>query len=304
MKTTLRLIAFSTTIFAVVVVWMTWLDPTKAAQSPASSRPEKALIDDFVLANRMLTSEEISFLDAFGTVSVRSRSAPTHFYMAHSASPGLVTVNDIIEMDLDGKPVSGEGSGLDEERYIHSEIYKARSDVMAVVHSQTPELAAFGVSSVPLRTEDSIVPVFDVRNFTNERGGTISTAVLARSLAQSLGNRNAILLRGDGAVVAAPSIYELVGRASGLRRCEAPTTIDRSRWSVGFQSTEGGTERTASRHADAAHGPHGNRRRHGAGTNLGVLETSRNAADHRPRQVVACGPRGTAGRRFESSDHR
>jgi ribulose-5-phosphate 4-epimerase/fuculose-1-phosphate aldolase len=187
------------------------------AQSPAPSRPEEALIDEFVLANRMLASEEIGFLDAFGSVSVRSRSTPSHFYMAHSVSPGLVTANDIIEMDLDSKPVSGEGSGLDEERYIHSEIYKTRSDVMAVVHSQTPELAAFGVSSVPLRTGDSIVPIFNVRTFNNGRGGTISTAALGQSLAQSLGNRNAILLRRDGAVVAAPSIYELVGSANRLR---------------------------------------------------------------------------------------
>lgn len=217
MKTTLRLTALLTAIFAVVVVWTTWLDPTKAAQSPASSRPEKALLDDFVLANRMLTSEEIGFLDAFGSVSVRSRSSPTHFYMAHFVSPGLVTVNDIIEMDLDGKPVSGEGSGLDEERYIHSEIYRARSDVMAVVHSRTPELAAFGVSSVPLRMDDNTVPIFDVRIFNNGRDGAIGTAALGQSLAKTLGNRNAILLQGDGSVVVAPSIYALVGSANGLR---------------------------------------------------------------------------------------
>ena len=217
MKTTLRLIPFSLTSFAVVVVWTAWLDPTMVARSPARSRSEQALIDDFVLANRMLTSEEIGFLDAFGSVSVRSRRTPSHFYMAHPVSPGLVTANDIIEMDLDGKLVSGEGSGLDEERYIHSEIYRARSDVMAVVHSRTPELAAFGVSSVPLRMDDNTVPIFDVRIFNNGRGGAIGTAALGQSLAQSLGNRNAILLQGDGSVVVAPSIYALVGSANSLR---------------------------------------------------------------------------------------
>ncbi len=217
MKRPSRLLAFCIATFAVALVWTTWSDQTMVAQSPARSRPEKALIDDLVLANRILASEESGFLDAFGSVRVRSRSNPSHYYMARSVSPGLVTANDIIESDLDGKPVSGEGSGLDEERFIHGEIYKARSDVMGVVHSHTLELAAFGVSSLPLRVGDNTVPIFDIRTFNNGRGGAIGTAALGRSLAQSLGNRNAILLRGDGAVVAAPSIYDLVGSANRLR---------------------------------------------------------------------------------------
>jgi ribulose-5-phosphate 4-epimerase/fuculose-1-phosphate aldolase len=217
LETVSRLMAFSIAIFAVVAVWITWPYPTMVAQSQSPSRPEGALVNELVLANRMLASEESGFLDAFGSVSVRSRSNPSHFYMAHSASPGLVTANDIIESDLDSKPVSGEESGLDEERFIHGEIYKARSDVMAVVHSHTLELAAFGVSSVPLRVGDNTVPIFDIRTFNNGRGGTISTPALGRSMAQSLGNRNAILLRGGGTVVVASSIYDLVGSANRLR---------------------------------------------------------------------------------------
>ena len=33
---------------------------------------------------------------------------------------------------------------------------------MAIVHSHTPELVAFGVSSVPLRSGDNVVPIFGI----------------------------------------------------------------------------------------------------------------------------------------------
>ena len=37
------------------------------------------------------------------------------------------------------------------ERFIHGEIYKARPDVKAVVHSHSPSVIPFGVQRVPLQ---------------------------------------------------------------------------------------------------------------------------------------------------------
>src|ERR1051325_2740030 len=106
----------------------------------------------------MLASQEIGFVDAYGHVSVRSRTNPNHFYISRYVSPGIVTAADVIENDLDSKPVAGERTAQYQERFLHGEIYKARPDVMAVAHSHTPELVAFSVSSVPLRNGDSPVP--------------------------------------------------------------------------------------------------------------------------------------------------
>ena len=188
------------------------------AQAPPAP-PEKALIDDLVLANRMLASEELGVLDAFGHVSVRSRTNPNRFYIARYVAPGIVTAADIIENDLDSKPVSGPRNDQYQERFLHGEIYKARPDVMAIVHSHTPELVAFGVSSVPLRTgdDDKPVPIYDIRKFNNGRSGILDTPELARSMAQALGKNNSILLLGHGAVVVSSSVYGVVSGASGMR---------------------------------------------------------------------------------------
>src|SRR5215467_12013476 len=133
---------------------------------------DKTLIDELVLANRMLASQELGVLDAFGHVSVRSRTNLNRFYISRYVAPGIVTAADIIENDLDSKPVNGQRNDQYQERFLHGEIYKARPDVMAIVHSHTPELVAFGISSVPLRTgDDEEVPIYDIRRFNNGRSG-------------------------------------------------------------------------------------------------------------------------------------
>ena len=91
------------------------------------------LADDLVVANRILYSQGV--VDGFGHVSARSPADPTHFFMARSVAPSSVTQADIMEFDADGKPLAGDTRLPYTERFIHSEIYRARSDVMAVVHA-------------------------------------------------------------------------------------------------------------------------------------------------------------------------
>ena len=215
------LVALGGALAIALVTFLLWRHSppdTAVAQTPAPiSHPEQGLVDDLVLANRMLASQELGFLDAYGHVSVRSRINPNHFLISRYVSPGIVTAGDIIENDLDSKPVAGGRSDQYQERFLHGEIYRARPDVMAIVHSHTPELVAFSVSSVPLRNGDTVVPIFDIRKVNNGRSGIITTPALGQSFAKSLGESNSILLLGHGAVVVGPSIYNAVSSAVGLR---------------------------------------------------------------------------------------
>ena len=183
------------------------------AQSTAS--PDQAVITDLVLANRILASEEVGVLDVYGHVSYRSRTNPTRFFVARNMAAGLVTAQDIYESDLDGRPVAGNRPDAYAERFIDAEIYKARPDVMAIVTAETPEFVAFSVSSVPVH--GNAPPIVDIRTFTGGQRGLVSTPALGRSLAQALGRRNTVLLRGRGAVIAGPTINGVVGSANGLR---------------------------------------------------------------------------------------
>ena len=195
-----------------------------AQQGQASGRSgAPQLIDDLVTANRILAREGV--LDGYGHVSVRSDKDPSRYYLSRSLAPEMVEVRDIMEFDLDSKPVDARGRTSYLEAFIHGEIYRARPDVNAVVHTHTPALIPFGVSSVLLRPIYTMgafigkgVPIFDIRTATGQATDMlVRNAALGRALAQTLGSHGAALMRGHGAVVAGPSVQDAVGRSVYLQ---------------------------------------------------------------------------------------
>ena len=186
------------------------------AQAPTTPS-QQVLVNELVVANHILANEGI--LDGYGHVSVRSPTDPRRYLLARAGAPGLVTVADIAEYDLDSRPVMASSAAGYSERFIHGEIYRARPDVMAVVHCHCPEVIPFGATTVPMRPLYHMgyfigegVPVFDIR----KAGGTdmlVRTPELGRALAQSLAEKSAVLMRGHGAAVAATSLHLVVGKA-------------------------------------------------------------------------------------------
>jgi ribulose-5-phosphate 4-epimerase/fuculose-1-phosphate aldolase len=187
-----------------------------------SQRPpapvSKALIEELVLANHILANEEV--VDGYGHVSVRSPSNPNHYFLARAGAPALVTAAAITEYDLESNPVTDTSVPGYTERFIHGEIYKARPDVMAVVHCHCPEVIPFANTSVPLQPMHHMgnfigagVPVFEIRNSGGETDMLIRTPALGRALAQTLGDKSAVLMRGHGAAIVASSLHVVVARA-------------------------------------------------------------------------------------------
>ena len=187
----------------------------RAAQAVAAL---ESLIDDLVAGNRILANESV--LDGMGHISARHPGRMGRFLLARSVAPELVTRDDIMEFDFDGAPVDAKGRTPYKERFIHSEIYRARPDVNAIVHCHTPSLIPFADSSVPLRAMYHMaafvaegVPVFDIRAAAGMTDLLVSDAKLGRALAQALGSKPAALMRHHGAVVVATSIPNVVGRS-------------------------------------------------------------------------------------------
>jgi ribulose-5-phosphate 4-epimerase/fuculose-1-phosphate aldolase len=193
--------------------------PEDAGENAAPSG-DQAQIEQLALINRMLASREMAVLGAYGHASVRSSSNPDRYFISKAVSPALVTTSDIYESDLESKPVSGDASGLLEDRFLHGEIYKARPDVMAIVYTSAPSVVAFSVSSVPLPTNplspnSRPVPVFDTRQGGGQ--GAINTPALGGALAAALAKNTTMLLLGSGAVVASGSTGNVVNAALDLR---------------------------------------------------------------------------------------
>jgi HCOMODA/2-hydroxy-3-carboxy-muconic semialdehyde decarboxylase len=178
-----------------------------------------SVIDDLVIANHILVNEGV--LDGFGHISVRNDRDPGRFLIARSMAPGLVTSDDILTCDLDGNVHDDQGRKTYVERFIHSEIYRCRPDVMAVIHSHSPAVIPFGVTGTRLRPICHMsgflgaqVPVFEIRHAAGENSDLlIRNQALGQALARDLGNSAVALLRGHGNVVVGVSIQQVVFRA-------------------------------------------------------------------------------------------
>lgn len=188
------------------------------AQSPPLPVGDAASIEDIVVGSRILA--DFGVLDGFGHVSVRSAANPNHFLLSRSLAPALVTADDIMEFDLEGNAVDARGRSVFLERFIHSEIYKARPDVMAVVHTHSPGVIPFTVSQVPLRPlyHNSAflaagAPVWDIRKDFGETDMLVRDAPRGASLAHALGDKSVVLMRGHGDVTVGPSVRVAVFRA-------------------------------------------------------------------------------------------
>jgi len=178
----------------------------------------KQLLLDLVASNRILASHGV--IDAYGHVSLRSPENPNRYFLARSLAPEKVQLDDILEYDLDSNPIDPQGRDSVFERFIHGEIFKARPDVMAVVHNHSPSVVPFSVTGVPMRAIFHMaafvgdgLPNFEIRDVRKGTDLLIRDNVLGAALARKLDRRPAALMRGHGAVVVGESLPRAVGRS-------------------------------------------------------------------------------------------
>jgi ribulose-5-phosphate 4-epimerase/fuculose-1-phosphate aldolase len=176
------------------------------------------LVSDLVAASRILAQHEV--LDAYGHVSARSDKRPDRFVMSRAVAPALVKAADLMELDANSEALAGDKRKGFIERYIHGEIYRARPEVMAVVHSHSASVIPFGVTRTRLRPIYHMgaflwsgTPVFDIRKVRAENDLLIRDRPLGDALARSLGACACVLMRGHGMTVVGDGIPEAVYRA-------------------------------------------------------------------------------------------
>ena len=178
-------------------------------------------VQDLVDANHILF--HLGVVDGFGHVSIRHPGDPGLFIISRSMAPALVTESDLMCIRLDGRPISKNAPAPYLERFIHGEIYRARLDVLAVVHSHSAAVIPFGVvPGVPLRPVSHMggfigegAPVFEIRNTAGPNNDMlVRNNELGAALAQTLGRHNIVLMRGHGStVVGTLNVRQAVYRA-------------------------------------------------------------------------------------------
>ena len=175
-------------------------------------------LQDLVAAYRILAAHGV--IDAYGHVSLRSPRNPGRYWLARSIAPELVREADLMEYDLDSNALDAQGRESVRERFIHGEIFKARPEVMAVVHNHSPSVIPFSVTGVPMKPIFHMsafvgegVPVFEIRKAQKGTDLLVKTPKLGAALAKTLAGKPASLMRGHGAVVVGENLPRAVGRS-------------------------------------------------------------------------------------------
>lgn len=119
---------------------------------------------------------------------------------------GALTAADIISIDMNGKPLDGNVPPP-LEFHLHAEIYRARPEVNAVVHTHprwSTYLSMTGTPYKPVYAQGVLlgkIPLFDSPN-------SINTGPMGKQLAKELGDRPSILLKSHGVTVVGSDVIE------------------------------------------------------------------------------------------------
>ncbi len=209
------------TLLSTVLLALSCVAPLAIGQT--RSPQVAAVIGDLVAANHILAAKGI--LPGWGHVSVRHPENPERYFMSRSLAPELVIADDVVEYDLESRAIAPEDARGYLERFIHGEIYKARPDVMAIVHNHTPTVISFGIGTVPLRPVFHQanfllggVPVWDYRDFGTADGALVHTPERGRALANTLSDRAVVLMKNHGVAVVGSSLPMSVGRSIMLEQ--------------------------------------------------------------------------------------
>lgn len=144
-----------------------------------------------------------------GHVSCRIAGTDRVLILGHIHAEGRnlanTDVDDIVTIDIEGNFIEGRIEPVD-ERFAHTEVYKARADVQAVVHAHAPMATAFGIAGVnilPLGNRGAIfAPHVPILTFDKQ----IDTAERGRMVVQALGEGCAVVLKNHGVVVTSDTI--------------------------------------------------------------------------------------------------
>lgn len=166
----------------------------------------RQLRKDIVTACRILSHQKL--VEGFGHVSARIPNSQ-RFVMTPRISLALVKERDLLTVNIKGEIVEGS-QRAPSETWLHAALMKAMPEVHAITRIHARVANIFSVTDrrlEPVHNHGSFfsggVPVF-------HRPDLITTPELGAAVAKTLGDRPAVLLRGNGQVTVGRTIPEAV----------------------------------------------------------------------------------------------
>jgi ribulose-5-phosphate 4-epimerase/fuculose-1-phosphate aldolase len=165
---------------------------------------ERSVKQELVDAVRMLTHAEL--IDHSGHCSAR-RDASSFYINSGASVRGALTVEDIVAVDLDGKPMHPDAPRPPLEFPIHAEIYRARPETNAVIHTHpqwSTYLTSAGIRPEVVYAQAALLGSMPVMDSPL----SINTKAMGERMVLEMGDQAVILLKAHGVVCAGDSLLQ------------------------------------------------------------------------------------------------
>jgi ribulose-5-phosphate 4-epimerase/fuculose-1-phosphate aldolase len=204
---------------------------------------DQALRDEMLDACRVLTHFRI--VEGFGHVSARI-SGSERLLITPRRALGLVTDAQLVEIDLEGRQLAGDGNPP-LELSMHLAIYRRRTDVKAIVRGHPRHVAAYACAGEPLRVAHgfgaNLGPVVQVVG----EPYLVTSAEMGEAVAEALGDGAAVILRANGMVTIGQTVAHACVQALFL---EETAEVELLAQSAGMRPRFYSPEEAARRHGD------------------------------------------------------
>lgn len=164
---------------------------------------KEELKEKLARACRML--EMVGLFDFSGHITARLPGSNTFYIHPFRLARSEVKPEDLIEVDLEGKALSGQGE-IPDETPIHAAVYQHREDVNSVIHIHPHYSIIPGIVGRELLTVCHHGSIFGALVPLYPDSQKIVSFVQANLMADTLGKGRAVVMKGHGAVVAEATI--------------------------------------------------------------------------------------------------
>ncbi|MCL5734559.1 MAG: class II aldolase/adducin family protein, partial [Actinobacteria bacterium] len=184
--------------------------PVSGGQAEIEDLRERILrITEELLAADLITATG-------GNVSVRIPGAAEALVTPSQLDKGALSKDMMVRIDLEGNALDPDALAPSSESQLHSEIYKARLDVEAVIHTHATFATILGVANLPF------LPVSTEAAFLGEipRVPFImpGSAELAKRVREALGDGMAVVLQNHGLVTTGSTLEHAANTAKLIER--------------------------------------------------------------------------------------
>jgi ribulose-5-phosphate 4-epimerase/fuculose-1-phosphate aldolase len=167
--------------------------------------PLEALKDKMLMVAKVLQHQGV--IDGYGHIT--ARLSDNRILSTPHMPPGKVAVRDLIILDADGNKLEGFGEP-NGETAMHTSIYKARADVQCILHYHADEVIAVAATGQEIKVIANCGVQFYRGTPIYDSPILIRNESLGDKVAQTLGDKVAVLLRGHGGTVVATNLDQLL----------------------------------------------------------------------------------------------